>query len=1029
MNNILTLLLLIGLVPFTWAQNDIEKTGSVALPLNTYNTLINASKLPKDIAPAAYAIGKSNITASIIETDERTTAHINVQTSIEIFENKWTSVPILPYGAGIISASINEDPISLVQDSQWLSWSTKKAGKYWLKIAYTVDAQHSELGYVVPLPIPKAAATSLNINFPAAKVDMAVIPSSNLKFNSQSQTTTATANIPSTSSVLISWRVASKQAYVMSRALYQGELKEGAVRFSTNFDVKLFTGESINIPLMPNSIILNEVKIDDKPATIIEKNGFFTTVVQGRGTHTITVVFQAQVIQQQGPPSISFPILEVPISQFQLSIAGKKDVSVISNNSLGTQNKVHVENKIIKDNTLATVYLPMAEVVQFSWVDAIPKDIQVKLRANANVYHAISAEEGVLYGQALIDYEITHGETSTLSFTLPSSVQVNQITSDTGGISDWNVNVKEQIKTVTVFLDRSIKANYQLHVLYEQLLKKSADKTPVAIKVPLIKAKNMHRQRGIVALLAGTELSLKPIEETEVTRVGENQLPAFFRNQITATIAHTFKYTSESPQLTVNTIAPIRKQGKYDAQVDTLISLGEVSMRASTGISLEVKSGAIVDLQLQLPKDINVLNVTGPSIRNQKITNDGNVQNITVEFTQEMTGQFSIEVNYEKILNEKNSGVNNSELVVPTLSVLGTEVQHGRIAIEALTALEVKTAQSQQLSTLDINELPQQLVLKTTNPILLAFKYVNTETPHVLKLSMTRHQELDVQVAAIESAYYQTLITNDGLSITTATFNVRNSRRQFLRLNLPENSEVWSVFVDGKAEKPAMASSTGSSAILIKMLNSVSGFPVVVVYATSIDKIGLYGSIKSQLPIPDMVVTHSHWDVYLPIGPNYQKIVSNMDIMTAGKIVNPRIKTNTMNTQMYTNSQASKPLQMSVPKQGIQYSFEKLYANKSDTPAGFKIAYSSNKGNQMGVLLSILSVIMIWMGIFAMQSGKISQYLVMILLVSGTIGLFLTLGYLNSNRTLPMVVALIFGTIFMALKIYQVLKKRRVTDV
>jgi len=670
----------------------------------------------------------------------------------------------------------------------------------------------------------------------------------------------------------------------------------------------------------------------------------------------------------------------------------------------------------------------MAETVQFSWVDAIPKDIQVKLRANANVYHAISAEEGVLYGQALIDYEITHGETSTLSFILPSSAQVNRITSDTGGISDWNVNIKDQLKTVTVLLDRSIKANYQLHVFYEQLLKKSADKTPVAINVPLIKAKNMHRQRGIVALLAGTELSLKPIEETEVTRVGENQLPAFFRNQITATIAHTFKYTSDSPQLTVNTIAPIRKQGKYDAQVDTLISLGEVSMRASTGIALEVKSGAIVDLQLQLPKDINVLNVTGPSIRNQEINNDGNLQNITVEFTQEMTGQFRIEVNYEKILNEKNTSTNNSELTVPTLTVLGTEVQHGRIAIEALTALEVQTAQSQQLSSLDINELPQQLVLKTTNPILLAFKYVNTETPHILKLSMTRHQELDVQVAAIESASYQTLITNDGLSITTATFSVRNSRRQFLRLNLPENSEVWSVFVDGKAEKPAMASSTEKSAILIKMLNSVSGFPVVVVYATSIDKIGLFGNIESQLPIPDMVVTHSHWDVYLPIGPNYQKVVSNMDIMTEGDIVDPRMKTNAMNSDHLNSSQTIKPLQMTVPKQGIQYSFEKLYANKSDTPAGFKIAYSSSKGNQMGVLLSILSVVLVWIAIFAMQSGKVSQSIVAILLISGVIGLFLTLGYLNSNRTLPMTVALILGVVFMSLKVYQTIQNRRVTD-
>jgi hypothetical protein len=393
----------------------------------------------------------------------------------------------------------------------------------------------------------------------------------------------------------------------------------------------------------------------------------------------------------------------------------------------------------------------------------------------------------------------------------------------------------------------------------------------------------MHRQRGIVALLAGSELTLKPIEELHITRVGENQLPVFFRNQITMTIAHTFKYTSDEPKLVVNTITPERKQGQYDAQVDTLVSLGEVTMRGSSSLQIDVKSGVIVDLQLQLPSGVNILNVTGPSIRNHKVVSQDTKQMIDIEFTQEMTGQFRIEFNYEKIL-----GDNTSELQVPSLQVMGTEVQHGRIAVEALTAVEVQTAEANQLSTLDINELPQQLVLKTTNPILLAFKYVNTNTPHSLKLTMTRHQEIDVQVAAIESAHYQTLITNDGLSVTTAHFNVRNSRRQFLRLNLPKESEVWSVFVDSKPEKPALANDTDLNGVLIKMLNSVSGFPVEVVYATPIDKMGMFGHIQSQLPLPDMVVTHTTWDVFLPQGPNYQKVTSNIKITNSVQHVNPQ---------------------------------------------------------------------------------------------------------------------------------------------
>ncbi|MFK8013280.1 MAG: hypothetical protein AB8B80_14670, partial [Marinicellaceae bacterium] len=492
------------------------------------------------------------------------------------------------------------------------------------------------------------------------------------------------------------------------------------------------------------------------------------------------------------------------------------------------------------------------------------------------------------------------------------------------------------------------------------------------------------------------------------TRVGENQLPAFFKNQIVLTIAHTFKYTSQSPKLVVNTIAPERKQGKYDAQVDTLISLGEVTMRGSAGIQIDVKSGSIVDLDLQLPKNINILNVTGPSIRNHKTVVENTNQNINIEFTQEMQGQFRVDVNYEMILGEKKS-----ELEVPSLQVVGSEVQHGRIAVEALTAVEVQTAETQQLSTLTINELPQQLVLKTTNPILLAYKYVNTDSPHLLKLSMTRHKELDVQVASIESAKYQTLFTNDGLSITTAKFDVRNSRKQFLRLDLPKNSKVWSVFVDGKAEKPAVASDSDGSGILIKMLNSVTGFPVEVVYATNINNMGMFGTLISQLPNPDMVVTQSIWDVFLPIGPNYLGLKTNLNITKQGNESNARSQPLVNQSIVKSQTQAGNPLRVNVPKQGIHYSFEKLYANQSDVIASFELKYASEKSNHIGTILSIVSVVLIWLAIFMLRMNSVSHKIIVAMIVIGVSGLLLSIGYIQNTMKIAFSFAMVGGVIYL----------------
>ena len=72
------------------------------------------------------------------------------------------------------------------------------------------------------------------------------------------------------------------------------------------------------------------------------------------------------------------------------------------------------------------------------------------------------------------------------------------------------------------------------------------------------------------------------------------------------------------------------------------------------------------------------------------------------------------------------------------------------------------------------------------------------------------------------------------------------------------------------------------SAILIKMINSAEGFPVDIVYATPAAGVDHLGTISGRLPRPDMVVTHTAWDVFLPVGPHYLTPDSTMDTVVHG---------------------------------------------------------------------------------------------------------------------------------------------------
>ncbi|MCK5624207.1 MAG: hypothetical protein KAJ11_18035, partial [Alphaproteobacteria bacterium] len=373
------------------------------------------------------------------------------------------------------------------------------------------------------------------------------------------------------------------------------------------------------------------------------------------------------------------------------------------------------------------------------WSEAIPDDLRGQWRANASIYHAVYAEEGVLHGDATVVYEITHGETTMLELEVPEDVQVNRIAAPDGGVSDWVVAKSETAgrKRINVFLERPAVGDYRLDVSYERLLDTGVD-APVA--VPLLSVAGVHRQRGMVALLSGPDLALEPDSAEGASRVGENQLPAFFRNRIVMTVAHTFKYIEEIPALRARAVAPERKQGQFDASVDTLISLGDVTMKGSATVEIDVKSGALLELRLHVPANVNVLGVAGPSLRGHEVHETEDGQTIDMAFTRDMEGQFRIEVNYERIMEG-----DAMDVVVPTLSVAQAEVEHGRVAVEALTAVEVQATTVERLSSLDINELPRQLVLKTSNPILLAYRYVNANPRFQLALKITRHREIDVQ--------------------------------------------------------------------------------------------------------------------------------------------------------------------------------------------------------------------------------------------------------------------------------------------
>ncbi len=994
-------------VPSQAAEQAMGRSasGRVEIPLEVYQQLLTSATGPD---PVGYALGTADVDVIVSAQRDRPTSQVTVRLGLDVLVDEWVLAPMLPLGTPVQSATVDGKAIQLMTTPRGLAWGVNKSGAYAIVLQYLVDAVRSDAGFVAAIPLPEAAATAFEAVIPGSGLDATLIPGTGVVVTSDAHRTTIRATLPATPGVQLMWSAGSGAVQTISRAVYRGELVGDAIQWNADLDVELATDETVNLPLLSSQVTLNDVSVDGNKATVSVEDGLFAARVQGRGTHRIRLAFQVAVNRSEGRQSVSLDIPEIPISRFEVNLPGRKAITVSPATS--------VVHKIVEDKTLATFHVPMRRALSFSWAEAIPEDMKTEVRAHAQILHAVHAQEGVLYVDATAVIEVSRGELGTIELELPGNVQVERVEAVGGGVSDWRIKSQtgQGRQQLTVFLDHAVDKNLELHVRYERSIvdatASQVDLRRSEIDIPLMRALGVNRQRGMIALLATRELALEPIRSTSLTSVGENQLPAFFRAHIEDTIARTYKYSEAEPSLVVALATPEPTLGKFDAEIDTLISITDVTVKGSASVRVQVKSGAIDALRIGLPKDVNLLSLSAPSLRTHKVISEGDKRFVDVEFTQDMEGHFRVDVAYERIIADKNA-----DLEVPTLSVDGAEVEQGRIAVEALAAVEVQVSVSEQLSSLDPAELPQQLILKTTNPILLAYKYVHSDTPYALVLRMTRHRELAVQGAAIDLAEYRTLFIEDGLAVTTARFEVRNRREQFLRVRLPEDSKVWSVTVDGMHEKPAIADNTGPNGeslppeILIRVINSAQSFPVELVYATPVSKMGNLGRIRGQLPQPDMIVTRSTWSVFLPDAFRYGTPSSNLSLVISGRIVDRGQLQNEMTLDRASAAAIiTGPLRIDVPNSGIQYAFEKLYANQSDEAATFEIAYRSTIGAKLGQSLALAGTLLLWFGL-AIALGKIPAFGSREATAASAFGaaaLLIAVGYLEGDATPALILAL-----------------------
>jgi len=329
------------------------------------------------------------------------------------------------------------------------------------------------------------------------------------------------------------------------------------------------------------------------------------------------------------------------------------------------------------------------------------------------------------------------------------------------------------------------------------------------------------------------------------------------------------------------------KGSKVFGEVATLISIGEGVLRGTTTVSYTVHGRGVDTFRLELPAGITVLDVNVHGARQWQVVEvegEADRRVLEVELNYLAQGGFSFSFDFEQQL-----GGASAELELPDIAIRDVLRERGFLAVAAATNVEITPRDGLKNAVpVDPSELPPVLVAGNGEAILYGFKFLRH--PVVVPLEVVKHRDVAVKRTIVEVARLHSFLSREGKLVTSARYTIKNNRKQYLELELPEGAVLWGAYVE---ERPVKAAKRENGVILVPLRKTAVGpmgelrpFEVEVVYFRDGRRLAALGDRVFDAPALDVDVLELHWDLFLPRERTYFSFRGNVaEDQVANRIV------------------------------------------------------------------------------------------------------------------------------------------------
>ena len=583
--------------------------------------------------------------------------------------------------------------------------------------------------------------------------------------------------------------------YAFSAAEYTATASGRSVKVVGRCDVEVLSEHWALVPLGPAAGGLRKVTADGKVCPVVmEGNGLYA-LLSGKGGRKLQIDLELPLTAKEGVESFQTPLIPSPIvtvtttiPRVGLAVRAGDDAAVALTEAKG------------KTTAVSNHRGGVATTVSWRMRPAKPRELPTRIYAETETL--VSLDGALARSTSNVRLQIVHTPVSKLKLLVDAEAVVLSVAGE--GVIGWAPVKGKAAQALDVTFDPAAAGDRTVTVVTERDLPEAGG----PLRFPALRIEGAKRDRGTIAFASANGWRIEPAAG-DAGRIGVSELPESLRKAAGTAVELAYQYRQAPATVSLAVARAERLPAKLYANTATLCTVEAARLRCRALVQYDILHGGVDGFRLIMPAGAELLSVSGPTVRRSEVVTEAGKPTLVVDLKDIARGDYQLTVTYETRLAPDDKAP-----VVPLLLHPSAAEDRGSVGVEVRGGLEIK-ALAKGAERVDVKELSGTLWASARSPLLMGFQYARP--PAEVALDITRHKDIDVLVAMSDVCEATTTITPEGKGITKMMYVLRNNRKQFMTLDLPDGAEIWSAFVN---DRPVTPVRTAEGKMLIPLVKS-----------------------------------------------------------------------------------------------------------------------------------------------------------------------------------------------------------------